>query len=382
MISSEEYIDRRDALVRFVERVRGAEWIAVDTEFMREKTYYPELCLVQVATPDVLACIDPIAIDDLTPLLDLLFDPTLTKVFHAADQDLEMFYTVSGRVPAPVFDTQLAATLAGRSDHIGYGRLVAEMLGVELDKAHTRADWHHRPLTPEVLDYAADDVRYLSRLYPALRDDLSRRGRLNWLDEDFAALADARRYRTEPSQAWRRVKGLERLRPAQQQVLARLAEWREAEAMRANRPRRWILKDEVLVDLARRQPRDRAGLANRRDLPPTVVDRHADALLAAIGAGHAREPVALTTPPARLSADGEAIVDLLMACLRSRAGAHEVSPATVGNRRELEQMVRGARDLAILHGWRRRIAGATLLEVIEGQSTIGVDDGRLVIEAR
>lgn len=378
-VNDNEYIDRRDSLLRFVEQIHDADWIAVDTEFMREKTYYAELCLIQVATPEQLACIDPITIDDLTPLLDLLFDSRITKVFHAAEQDLEVFHTVSGRVPAPIFDTQLAATLAGYDDHIGYARLVADRLGVQLDKAYTRADWHHRPLEPAALSYAGDDVRYLAALYPALRDDLKRRNRLDWLDEDFAVLTDAHRYQTEPAQAWRRVKGIARLRPAQQQVLASLAQWRETEAMRANRPRRWIVKDDVLLDLARRQPRQRGQLASLRGLPPAVAERHGDALLAAIREGQAHEPLALVQAPARLGDEGEAVTDLLMACLRSQAIAHDISPATIASRRELERLLHGERDLSVLHGWRRRIAGAALLDVLEGRTSVAVENGRLVI---
>lgn len=375
------YIDQPDALDRFVADIGQAPWIAVDTEFMRERTYYPELCLIQVATPDHLACVDPIALGGVGALERLLSDPAVTKVFHAAEQDMDLFFTTTGRVPAPVFDTQKAATLAGHPDGLGYARLVQAMLGVELDKAHTRADWQKRPLAQAAIEYAADDVRYLSQLYPILRADLAERGRLDWLDDDFATLVDPARYRPDPPRAWRRVKGLARLRPGQQQIAASLAEWRELTAMQANRPRRWILKDDILLDLARRSPDSAQGLSQVRGLPPALAERKASDLLDALGKGRAREPVALVQTPARLTADTEALADLLMAVLRARAGAHDVSPATVAGRRDLERLARGERDLALLSGWRQRVAGAALLEVLEGDSAVRIADGSLVVDS-
>ncbi|MGH8561939.1 MAG: ribonuclease D, partial [Nevskiales bacterium] len=188
------YIDTPAALDDFCAQLRGRDWLAVDTEFIRERTYYPQLCLVQVSDGETQACIDPIRLKDLGPLLALLYDPAVTKVFHAAGQDLELFYHLTGKVPGPVFDTQLAATLAGFGDQIGYARLVQDILGVELDKAHTRCDWSRRPLAEAELAYAADDVRYLCQVYDRLCTELKKRGRLDWLAADFAAMTDPARF--------------------------------------------------------------------------------------------------------------------------------------------------------------------------------------------
>src|SRR5690554_3207263 len=182
------FVDSAAALSALCAQLADSEWLAVDTEFHREKTYYPQLCLIQIANDALIACIDPLAIDDLSPLLDLFYRPDLTLVFHAARQDLELFHMLRQSLPKRIFDTQLAATVLGYGDQVGYGNLVKQCLNVDLDKAHSRADWRQRPLSAEQIDYAADDVRYLRALYHRLRDELIKTGRLDWLREDFAAL--------------------------------------------------------------------------------------------------------------------------------------------------------------------------------------------------
>lgn len=375
------FIDAPDALADFARHAGRAPWLAVDTEFMRERTYYSRLCLIQVATDEQVACIDPLALDDLTPLYDLLYDTGIVKVFHAAGQDLEVLHHLTGRVPTPLFDTQIAAALAGYGDQCGYARLVQALLGVDLPKVHTRADWSKRPLSPEELRYAADDVIYLRDVYRALRDDLEHRGRLAWLEDDFAALADPARYEPAPDHAWRRVKGWMQLKPGQQQVLLRLARWRERLAMERDRPRRWILKDEVLLDLARRKPRSLSELARVRGMPPATVEHHGNALVALIAEGAAATPEALAPHPERLDPEQEPTVDLLMAALRAEAARHDVSPGALAARRDLERLVLGERDMDLLRGWRGRIAGRAMVEVLEGRARLTVVDGRVLLEA-
>ncbi|HKJ09429.1 MAG TPA: ribonuclease D, partial [Gammaproteobacteria bacterium] len=208
-------VDTPEALAELCRRLDGCDWLALDTEFHREKTYYPQFCLLQLATPELVAWVDPLTVPDLGPLLELLNGEQIVKVFHAARQDLEIFYHLTGRVPAPVFDTQVAAPLLGHPDQAGYGALVSAVLGVNLSKGHARADWTRRPLPAKQLEYALDDVRYLARLYPQLRDELQQRGRLQWLAEDFAALVDPAQYENPPASAWRRIRGTDRLRAAQ-----------------------------------------------------------------------------------------------------------------------------------------------------------------------
>ncbi|MFZ1862467.1 MAG: ribonuclease D, partial [Candidatus Competibacter sp.] len=235
------YIADHAALVAFCARLDRCSWLALDTEFVREQTFYPQLCLIQIAIPGQVACIDPLALPSLEPLLERLYDPSITKVLHAAYQDLEIFFYLGGTVPAPVFDTQLAALVLGVGDQLGYAALVKQMLGVELAKAHTRADWRQRPLPPEWLAYAADDVRYLEALYTRQLARLRERGWSEALAEDFQALTDPERYRPQPQEAWRRIREQHRLRGLPLAVLRSLTAWREEQAIQQDRPRRWIL---------------------------------------------------------------------------------------------------------------------------------------------
>ncbi len=372
-------IDNPEALAEFVREAAGATWIAVDTEFMRERTYYPRLCLIQIATDAKAACIDPLAIEDLTPLFELLYDTRILKVFHAAGQDLEVLHHLTGRVPTPLFDTQIAAALSGHGDQCGYGRLVQTLLGVELAKGHTRADWAKRPLSDEELRYAADDVIYLRDVYRALHEDLEQRGRLAWLEDDFASLADPARYAPDPDQAWRRVKGWMQLKPAQQQILLRVARWRERMAMDRDRPRRWILKDDVVIDLARRKPRTLSDLARIRGMPPATVEHHGEALLTLVDEGLKAPAEPLAPRTQRLTPEQEPTVDVLMAALRAEAARHDVSAGALGSRRDLERLVQGERELDLLSGWRGRIAGRALVDVLEGRTRLGVADGRVTL---
>ncbi len=376
-----EYIETPEALARLCAALAKSEWIALDTEFMRERTYYARLCLVQVASADRIACIDPLALDNLSPLLELLFDPRITKVLHAAHQDLEVFFDLCGRVPAPVFDTQIAAALAGHGSQVGYARLAQALLGVHLDKAHSRADWTRRPLEPDEVRYAADDVRYLRKMYRRLRAELERRGRLAWLEEDFRALVDPARYARDPGEAWRRVRGSGRLRPRSLLALSRLASWREEEARKRNQPRQWILRDALLLDLAQRLPRSAEALARLRDMPAATLRRYGDTLLEILEQARAEpEPPRPAAREDRIEEDQQPLVDLLMALVRLRGTEQDISPAALASRRDIEQLLLGNRDLEVLRGWRRHAIGEQLLAALEGRLRFVVRDGRLDVE--
>ncbi|HEY5790812.1 MAG TPA: ribonuclease D [Gammaproteobacteria bacterium] len=377
-----EFIDTPAALQRLCAQLRGSPWLALDTEFLRERTYRAQLCLVQVAAPgDVLALVDTLALESLEPLFERLFDPATVKVLHAARQDLEIFHDLTGRVPEPLFDTQLAATLAGCGDQVGYADLVQRLLGVTLDKSQSRTDWTARPLSPEQLDYAADDVRHLGPLYAQLGERLQRAGRLEWLDQDFTALADPAQYRNDPEQAWQRLRGAGQLRGGQLNALRALAAWREREAQAADKPRRWIVDDAALLALARARPARREQLGRIRGLSEGLVRRHGADLLELI---HASRQAAPDTPPpsrpAPLAAAEEALVDALMALLRLLAERHEVSVATLATRRDLEALVRGARDVPLLHGWRHGLAGGEVERFLGGATRLRSADGRLRLE--
>ena len=374
-----DWIDDPAALEALAGRLRARPWFALDTEFLRERTYYPRLCLVQVATPDEVACIDPLALPDLGPLLDCLYDPAVVKVLHAARQDLEIFFQLGGRVPAPVFDTQVAAGLLGETDQVGYGALVESRLGVKLAKGHARTDWCQRPLDPEQLRYAADDVRYLAQLYPGLRAELEARGRLEWLEEEFRVLADPATYTPQPEEAWKRVKEVRRLRGQDLAVLAALAAWRERKAMAEDRPRRRILRDEALVDLARGRPSSLERLARVRGVESRDVARYGKELLAVIATAAALPRDRWPAPEPRPVAvpEQDALVDALMAVLRLAAREADISPARLATRKDLERMAAAGTSQGIVGGWRRAVIGPWVDPFLQGRRRLEVADGRL-----
>ncbi len=378
------YIDKPEQLATLCEQLRRHDWLTLDTEFLREKTYRPRLCLLQVANPEVIACIDPLALDDLSPLLEVLYDSGITKVLHAAHQDLEIFFEMRGALPTPVFDTQIAATLLGHGDQIGYGNLVKAELGIELDKAHARTDWCHRPLSDAQLDYAADDVRHLREIYLRQRQQLTEMGREQWLQADFNELVDPERYSNPPETAWLRVKGANRLRGVQLAVLQALAAWREQQAQQSNRPRRWILKDEVLLDLAKQMPGDEARLRRIRGLEEGNVQRHGSNLLKLIAEAKRlpKEQWPTLKEGQRLPPEQEPLVDVLMALLRERSQQQTISPSAVASRRELERLVLGESDIPLLQGWRAAIAGQALQALLNGELVLQVEGGRLMVTSK
>lgn len=378
-MAANRFITQPAGLAEFIEAIGRPAWMAVDTEFLREDTYWPKLCLIQVAAADRIACIDPLALDpdSMAPLRELFLDPAITKVFHAARQDLEVFHRAWGSLPSPVFDTQIAASMLGYGDQVGYANLVQQVCNVELAKGHTRTDWQARPLPEAAIDYAADDVRYLGQVYETLLDQLERSGRREWLQEELDALTDASLYEPAPETAWKRVKGYRKLRPRQLAVLSALAEWREREAVARNRPRRWILKDQALVDLARRSPDSVADLRDMRDIPGAVMEKHGQTLVDCIHAGADRPPPPVAGAPDRLTPAQEAQVDALMALLRARCAEHQMSPAQVATRKHLEALVRGEDDLALLKGWRAAMAGRDLQALLAGRLQLRLEGGKL-----
>lgn len=375
-----ELVNTPDALGDLTRRLAALEWVALDTEFLREETYYPQLCLLQLGWPGGVVCVDPLAGLDPTPLFDALMRPDLLKVLHASRQDLEMLSHLCGRVPAPVFDTQIAAPLLGMPEQMGYAALVERRLGIQLDKAHTRADWSRRPLPPAWLEYAADDVRHLAAIFPALRTEIAERGRLAWLAPEFDRLADAAAYQVDPIEAWRRLKGTERLNPRQRGALAALAEWRERTAQSADRPRGWILKDESLIDIARALPADREALAGIRGLPERTLGRHGEALLAAVAAGRSL-PGSQGVAPRRAPLTGaqEALIDAAMAVVRLAAERADINPSLLASRKQLELWLSGETDGDdLLQGWRAAILRSPLTALREGRLALRAGPGGLV----
>ncbi|MBL1321610.1 MAG: ribonuclease D [Methylophaga sp.] len=374
-----QYIDTEVELDQFCQQIANSTWITVDTEFLREKTYYPQLCLIQVANDEHIACIDPLALDDLTPLLDIIYNPEITIVFHAARQDLELFYMLRDDLPSNVFDTQLAATVLGYGDQIGYGNLVQQCINVDLDKAHSRTDWTKRPLDPAQITYAADDVRYLRDVYKLLTQQLAEKNRTHWLEDDFATLTNINTYKPDPDNIWRKVKGFGRLKGVQLAVLKQLAAWREQRAIKSNRPRRWIIKDDVLLDLAKLQPESTDKFSMIRGLENSTVNRYGDTLLAEIK--HAKSIPKEQWPVLKkiqaLSQQQNAIVDALMALVRKFCDEQSIAPVAVASRKEIERMVSGETDLPILQGWRNEIVGHHLKQFLDGKLSITADTTQL-----
>ncbi|MGE5624597.1 MAG: ribonuclease D [Bacillota bacterium] len=374
------YIDTPSALDGLCAKLRGTPWLAVDTEFMRERTYYPELCLVQVATDDTVACVDPLALPSLGSLVEILLDTRTVKVLHAARQDLEIFFHLTGRVPAPVFDTQVAARFLGLPDQAGYGAVVQSLLGITLDKSHARTDWSRRPLPAAALEYAADDVRHLRTLYHRMQSELAARDRAGWTDPELKALVDEKLYRPDPGSAWERIRGIQRLKPKPLAAAKSLAAWRERVAMTENRPRQWILKDEVLLDLVRQQPPDLGALAAVRGVGEALAKRHGAEILKLLSEGPVPAEKSRANTP--LNPRQEALVDALVALVRLKAAAGEVSAASLATRAELERLVRGERDLSVLKDWRLAMAGQSLLDFLAGGSALAASGGGLEVTRR
>ncbi|NNC23752.1 ribonuclease D [Salinisphaera sp. USBA-960] len=362
-------IDTSADLSAFLEAIGQPTTLALDTEFARERTYFPRLCLIQLAVDNRIALIDALTIDDLDPLAALWANPQVTTVIHSATQDLEVLLHRTGALPACVYDTQMAAAFAGYDAQAGYAALVESELGVTLAKGHTRTDWQQRPLPSGALDYAADDVRYLPALHGRLAEQLADAGRQQWLAEDCARLTDAERYRPHPDKSIRFVRGLDQLEASALPIAAHLAAWRERTAVNADRPRRWILADDAVVEMARRQPSRTADLAVIESLPKRTRERHGNALIDTITAADgdtAMAPAATTKPTPAERRQTKAG----MAELRRIAGTLKIAPGALGSRADVEALVSGRRDTRLETGWRAEVAGAAIAAAI-GASTAG-----------
>lgn len=383
MADNPNYVDTPDKLLELCGQLQNQPWLALDTEFLREKTYYPKFCLLQIAAGDVVACVDPLAIADLGPLLEILNNPAVVKVFHAGRQDLEIFYQLAGRLPGPVFDTQLAAPLLGLGEQISYAGLVSELLGVSLTKSHSRTDWSRRPLSPEQIRYAADDVIYLAKAYQLIVPKLEVLGRSKWLEEDFAELTNPEIYQSKPEVAWQKVGGVYQLKPKPLSVVQALAAWREQTARQQDMPRGWIIKDETLLDLARQQPTNAEQLSHVRGIDERVLKRHGITIVKLIqeAIAHPPQPVEQRHRGGKRTAEHEAVLDLLMAVVRLRAAQNTLNPSVLASRKDLEQLYDGLSESAVLHGWRKTMVGDELAGVLRGEKSLTIQAGQLSITA-
>ena len=374
-------------LEAFCERLAAYDFVTVDTEFMREKTYYAKLCLIQAASPDEAAIIDPLSDDlDLAPFLKMLGDTSILKVFHAARQDLEIFYQLMGEVPAPLFDSQVAAMACGYGDQIGYEPLVRQVTGGEVDKGSRFTDWSRRPLSKKQLVYALGDVTHLVDVYVKLKGILAESGRAEWVAEEMEALADPALYRTEPDEAYKRLK-LRGVRQKDVGILVELAAWREREAQEKDVPRARILKDEALFEVARAAPADEEALGRLRTIPQGF-ERSATgkAILAAVEAGKAIDKAELPKAPnGRRGQPAPAdVVDLLKVLLKRQSEKHGVAPKLLASAQDLDAIaLSDDPDVPAMKGWRRRVFGELALRLKAGEVAMTLKDGELsLIERR
>jgi ribonuclease D len=360
-------IDSADALTAFVARAKDATIVALDTEFMREKTYRAELCLLQLAIGDEAVCIDPLALNadagGLATLAPMLTSPDVIKVMHAARQDLEVLLPAVGLV-LPVFDTQVAAALAGHPSQVGYAELARRLLGVELPKAHTRTDWSRRPLSADQQEYALDDVRHLGALRTSLLETLAAKGRLAWLEEELAALANADALRVDPEDAWRKIKGLPSLDVERQKLAQALAAWRERRAVERNRPRGWILDDAVLREIIVRLPRTPEALAGLPEMQESVVRKCGEELLELVRQSGIPEPPPPLPRRERPDPSQLTLVKKLADISAEVAKELEINTEVLATRRELEKLAAGKREVSLLRGWRAEVVGEKLLAAL------------------
>ncbi|MGF7147579.1 ribonuclease D [Sphingomonas zeicaulis] len=364
-------------------RLAKSPFVAVDTEFMRENSYWPELCLIQISDGKEAAAIDPMVKGiDLKPLLDLLVEnEDVLKVFHAGGQDIEIVHNLTGKTPHPMFDTQIAAMALGQGEQVGYSNLVDNYLGITLDKGARFTDWSRRPLDRRQIDYAIADVTHLAKIFPRMLDKLRKTGRGDWLDQEMERIADPSNYVNDPEEAWQRV----RIQGRKPEVLGRLkalAAWREREAQGKNLPRGRIIKDETLADVAAHPPRQQADLAKVRGLSTSwATNDIGGRLMAAIAAA---KPMSASDMPPRddrkpgLGKDGGLVADLLKLLLKIRARDISVAPRLLARSEELELLAAGVRDdLAILDGWRYDQFGRDALALVEGRLGFAVMGGKL-----
>ena len=370
------------ALADLCSRLAKADFVCVDTEFMRENTYWPELCLIQIADSEEAAAIDPLAPGlDMQPLLDLLVNnEDVLKVFHAGGQDVEIIYNITGKTPHPIFDTQIAMMAVSQSEQIGYSNLVESWLGTVVDKGARFTDWSRRPLTERQIDYAIGDVTYLSTIFPKLLKRLIKTGRGAWLNIEMEKLADPANYRNDPNQAWQRIKASGR-NPAMLGRLKALAHWRELEAQDKNIPRGRIARDETVADIASHPPKVQADLAKVRGLSAGWKDNEIGRrMMTAID--NAQPMTDAELPPrtprgAPLGKEGALVADLLKLLLKIRSREIDVAARLLARSEDLELLAAGVRELPLLQGWRFEQFGKDALDLVEGKMAFAVVNGKL-----
>ena len=376
------YIANQESLEAFVDRARLSSVLAIDTEFLRERTYYAKLCLIQLATDSEVVIVDPFEVTDLSVMKPLLEDPDVMKIFHAAGQDLEIIWHEVGCMPKPLFDTQVAAALLGHTQQIGYGALVHAVCGVQLKKMDSFTDWSRRPLSASQLDYAADDVVYLPRMYEQMRSELEKLGRLHWLDPEFEEMCDPSRFQSDERERYKRLKRVGQLSRRQLAAAREVTAWRELTAQKRNVPRKWVITDEQIVEACKREARTIDELFMVRGMREKLGTRDARAVAALMKSAFDASPD--TWPELDRSGRNEpnvdAPMDLMGALVRLRAKENGVAVPTLASHDDLLKVARGYRKgVDLLRGWRRALVGEELLELLDGKLSLSLDGHELLV---
>lgn len=377
------YIADQASLEAFARSAEGASVLAVDTEFLREKTYYPKLCLLQLSADDRTAVVDPFAVESLEPLAPVFANRGIVKLFHAGGQDLEIILHEMGMLPSPIFDTQVAAALLGHTQQIGLASLVHAELGVQLRKIDSFTDWSQRPLSDSQLNYAAEDVIYLPQLYRQMKAKLEERGRLEWLAHDFEEMSDLAHYQVDERQRYKRLKRVTSLSRRQLGAAREMAAWREITAQKRNLPRKWVLTDEQIVEACKREPRTIDELYMVRGMREKLPVRDARKVLSLVVSALDAPPDAWPEldRPGKSERNVDFQLDLMMALVRLRSKESGIAIPTLASHDDLVRVARGYRDgVELLRGWRRAIVGDELLELLDGRIRLSLDDGVLKVE--
>jgi ribonuclease D len=375
-------IDTQEQLEEICAQLSGSAYIALDTEFMRETTYFPKLALIQIADDaGQVHCIDPLLIRDFSSLQEILFNPGILKVVHSARQDLEIFYHMFDSIPDPIFDTQIASAILGYGEQISYANLVSTELGVTLDKSHTRTNWMQRPLSNEQISYAINDVKYLAQIYPLQDEKLKSLQRSHWISDEISRLTDINNYRVNPQGCWKKVKGANRLKGKQLAILQKIAALREEIAINEDIPRKRVITDDNLIDIARMAPDSLQRLQGIRSLHSKFIQRHGDRLLEVVA--QCRKLPASEWPtlpkPTPLTDEQKHKADIMMDILRICADEHNIAATILGNKKDIERMARGEQESPLLNGWRNECCGKTLTDFAAGKIAIQMIGDKLTL---
>lgn len=376
------YIASQEDLESFVERARSSSMLAIDTEFLREKTYYPKLCLVQMSADDEVAIIDPFAIDDLKAITPLLEDENIMKIFHAGYQDLEILLYDVGVLPKPIFDTQVAAALLGQTQQIGYASLVQAVCGKKLKKTDSYTDWSARPLSDSQLRYAADDVIYLPKMYKKMRAELEAKGRLQWLEQEFEVMSRPETYMADERERFRRLKHITQLSRRQMAAAREMAAWREITARKRNVPRKWVLTDEQIVEACKREPRKIDDLFMIRGVRERLTTKDARALMELVNAALDSSPDAWPEIQSNNKSEPnvDIQVDMLMAIVRIRARENGIAVPTLASHADLVSLARRHyKNNPLLKSWRKKLVGDELVDFLEGRISLSMNGNDVVI---